>query len=349
LCDGLRYLLHTKGASGRARLVCMKRGPSVVLFAYAAPEQLIAEIEQALYRIFEFAGNAAAPSADHPAPSPQPQFSHNTAATQPAAPPPPPAAHAPVAVQNASPAPQSPPAAAARNTQSPRHNIKFRLLKPPRRLSLTCSIRSKKKARLYSRCLAAGKSKEASHTLLRRPSPLDRGSFPGRHLHCVRPHLPQNLCHFRDQMEGQLANTAAGTQLLNLNPSAQRVSDVYVANVAVRTFGALQPKKRLARPDMVDMLKSQLQEYRVPVTPKWLIAADELLFDCSRRANRWFFPCCPSGHSMANTSWVCGAFGRPTSTSTLLRRNWPPGGRGARPHEENHPYYAQADANLSAG
>ncbi len=96
------------------------------------------------------------------------------------------------------------------------------------------------------------------------------------------PSFPQNFCHFRDQFEGRFAAMAAGGQLLNLKPSAQRVADFYVENFASRHFGPLQLQQRRPRPDMVDLLASQFRQNGVPISRKWQLTSDEMLFNFNR-------------------------------------------------------------------
>jgi hypothetical protein len=96
------------------------------------------------------------------------------------------------------------------------------------------------------------------------------------------PAVPQNLCHFRDQAEGQFAVMAAGGQLLNLKPSAERLGDFYVEHVASRLPGPLQKQQRRARPDMVELLKSQFQQNGVALAPKFQITCDEMIFQFNK-------------------------------------------------------------------
>jgi hypothetical protein len=107
---------------------------------------------------------------------------------------------------------------------------------------------------------------------------IEAASPDGIYIACD-PSFPQNFCHFRDQFEGQLATMAAGGQLLNLKPSAQRVADFYVENFASRHFGALQPQQRRPRQDMVELLRSQFQQNGVQIGGKWQITSDEILFN----------------------------------------------------------------------
>ena len=119
------------------------------------------------------------------------------------------------------------------------------------------------------------------------PMPGDRrpwievASPEGIYIAC-EPGFPQSFCHFRDQPEGYPATLAAGGQLLNLKPSAQRVGDYYLANVASRHLGPLQMQQRRPRPDMVNLLKTQFQQYGTPVGGKWQISSDEMLFNVNR-------------------------------------------------------------------
>lgn len=107
---------------------------------------------------------------------------------------------------------------------------------------------------------------------------IEAASPDGIYIACD-PSFPQNFCHFRDQIEGRLATMAAGGQLLNLSPSAPRLADFYVENFASHHFGPLQPQQRRPRPDMVDLLRSQFQQYGMQVGGQWQITSDEILFN----------------------------------------------------------------------
>jgi hypothetical protein len=110
---------------------------------------------------------------------------------------------------------------------------------------------------------------------------IEAASPDGIYIAC-EPGFPQSFCHFRDQPEGHPATLAAGGQLLNLKPSAQRLNDFYLENVASRYFGPLQLQQRRPRPDMVNLLKTQFQQYGTPVGGKWQITSDEMLFNVNR-------------------------------------------------------------------
>jgi hypothetical protein len=130
------------------------------------------------------------------------------------------------------------------------------------------------------------------HGGFRHPMPGDRrpwlkATSPDEILIACDLVMPQNLCHFRDQPEGQLANTAAGIQLLNLTPTAERMGDYFVQNFAAQTFGAMQKQQRRPRPDVVTMIQDLLRQFGVPVTPNFRITVDEQLFTVSRHDEKF--------------------------------------------------------------
>jgi hypothetical protein len=94
------------------------------------------------------------------------------------------------------------------------------------------------------------------------------------------PGFPQNLCHYRDQLEGHYAQTAVGIPLLNLKPSAARLNDYYLKSVGLARFGKPRAQQRRARPDMVALLQRQFAEFAgQPVPRSFQITADEVVVD----------------------------------------------------------------------
>jgi hypothetical protein len=96
------------------------------------------------------------------------------------------------------------------------------------------------------------------------------------------PAIPQCLCHFLNQPEGQYAPNAAGGQLLNLKPSAGRYTDYYITAIASPTLGPLQFQQRRPRPDIVELTKAIFLENHIPLSPQWQITSDEAVFSMVR-------------------------------------------------------------------
>lgn len=345
--SGFVQYITPKGATGRARLTCLKKDGNLVLLAYAAPESLFAQVEPLLQRNLDLFGPSPASSlSQQPGHQPAPV---QQAQNQPAPVQPPPQQQP--AMAQLGPLPQSlidslndpnnpwrfktaskafnnmdayirddsPHPEAAKPVPFAEPVQPLRPLTPPQQEQLRVQHQpafspqhqavspqhqapqaqgqhpSATPGSAPSSYIQFSEPERGTFTVevprgwqvkggFNHPMPGDRrpwietASPDGIYIACD-PGFPQTFCHFRDQFEGQLATMAAGGQLLNLKPSAQRVNDFYVQNFASRHFPTLQAQQRRPRPDMVELLRSQFQQNGVQVGGKWQITSDEMLFN----------------------------------------------------------------------
>jgi hypothetical protein len=91
------------------------------------------------------------------------------------------------------------------------------------------------------------------------------------------PEFPQNFCHFRGNAEGAQIPQTGGALFLNLTPSADRIADHYLKNMAAKRFGAFTVQGRRPRPDVVKMVLDQCAQQGVKMTKNAKVWAVETL------------------------------------------------------------------------
>src|ERR1700685_2480360 len=232
---GSVHYLTSNGLPGRARISCLKSGGNVVVLAFGAPGEHFDSLDQSFGRVIWLFDPSAQPSTQtSPSPAhPQPQSL--PAQHQPVSLPSPPktAPHQPEVLPVPPPPAQKQQPPVAPNA-TPISYVKFT---EPEKGTFTMEV-------------PKGWTVKGGFN---HPIPGDRRAWiqvdspDGIRIACD-PTFPQNLCHFRDQPEGQFANMAAGGQLLNLKPSAERVGDYYVDVFLSRPLGGVsRPQRRPPR------------------------------------------------------------------------------------------------------
>ena len=96
------------------------------------------------------------------------------------------------------------------------------------------------------------------------------------------PVLPQCFCHIQGQIEGQFVPMSAGGSFLNLKPSADRVNDFYLKNIAMKRFSNAQVQQRRSRPDMIELTRNLLSQGLGTVPRAFQITADEIILQISQ-------------------------------------------------------------------
>jgi hypothetical protein len=91
------------------------------------------------------------------------------------------------------------------------------------------------------------------------------------------PAFPQSFCHFKGYPEGQFAQMAAGGQMMNLTPGAQRVADLYLKTIASRRLGTFQIGARRPRPDVVSVVNENILKMGIKMPRSSQIMAVETM------------------------------------------------------------------------
>lgn len=96
------------------------------------------------------------------------------------------------------------------------------------------------------------------------------------------PEFPQSFCHFRGNAEGVPLQQTGGAFLVNLTPSADRVAEHYLKNMARKRFGVFTVQGRRPRPDMVKLVLDQYAQQGVVLSRKAKVWAVETLLQMNQ-------------------------------------------------------------------